>query len=247
MVVYSLNAAVIMCIQMRGDQNLVSRKRLPGKFQTDAVGFLIRLNFPRQKGLHILIEVSATGFAVKIFGCHEFFIRVLTEAVDTADILPSVFVNGFLLLHTVADTTAHGTRRLLALLDENNGCHRTSTSALYHRIGVGIQFVDRLIAPTDAVRRRVQIDHPDHALVGEHGELIEIAADTFQFMKNRLQFFNLIDCLTECRDAKVFTDAHAGTGGDLFNCFPFAVCHPKGLFSVSFATLFGQIMIISIL
>ena len=76
MVVYSLNTAVIMCIQMRGNQNLVSRKRLPGKFQTNAVGFLIGLNFPRQKGLHILIEVSAVGFAVKIFGCHEFFISV---------------------------------------------------------------------------------------------------------------------------------------------------------------------------
>ena len=165
MVVYSLNAAVVMCIQMRGDQNLVSRKRSPGKFQTDTVGFLIGLNFPRQKGLHILIEVSAAGFAVKIFGCHEFFIRVLTEAVDTADILPPVFVNGFLLLHAVTDTTAHGTRCLLALLDENNGCHRTSTSALYHRIGVGIQLVDCLIAPTDAVRRRGQIDRPHHALM----------------------------------------------------------------------------------
>ena len=76
MVVYSLNSTVVMCIQMRGDQNLISRKRLPGKFQADTVGFLIGLNFPRQKGLHILIEVSAAGFAVKIFGCHEFFISV---------------------------------------------------------------------------------------------------------------------------------------------------------------------------
>lgn len=165
MVVHTLNAAVVMCIQMRGDQNLVSRKRLPGKFQTDAVSFFVRPDFPRQKGLHILIEVSAAGFAVKIFGCHEFFIRVLSEAVDTADILPPVFVNGFLLLHAVADTTAHGTRCLLALLDENNGCHRTSTSALYHRIGVGIQLVDCLIAPTDAVSRRGQIDRPHHALM----------------------------------------------------------------------------------
>ena len=162
---YSLNAAVVMCIQMRGDQNLVSRKRLPGKFQTDTVGFLVGLDFPRRKGLHVLIEVSARCFAVKIFGCHEFFIRVPTEAVDTADILPPVFVNGFLLLHAVADTAAHGTRCLLALLDENNGCHRTSTSALYHRIGVGIQLVDCLIAPTDAVRRCGQIDRPHHALM----------------------------------------------------------------------------------
>ena len=127
MVVYSLNAAVVMCIRMRGNQNLVSRKRLPGKFQTDAVGFLIGLNFLRRKGLHILIEVSATGFAVKIFGCHELIIRVCSQAVDTAHILPPVFVNGFLLLHAVADTTAHGTRRLLALFDENNSCHRIGT------------------------------------------------------------------------------------------------------------------------
>ena len=239
MVVYSLNAAVVMCIQMRGDQNLVSWKRLPGKFQTDTVGFFVRLNFPRQKGLHILIEVSAAGFAVKIFGCHELFIRVLTEAVDTADILSSVFVNGFLLLHAVTDTAAHGTRRLLALLDENNGCHRTSASAPYHRIGVGIQLVDCLIAPTNAVRRCGQIDRPYNALMAKHGELIEISADAFQLMKDWLEFLYLVDRLSECRDAKVFTDAHAGTGGNLFNCFPFALCHPKGLFSVSFAT-FGR-------
>ena len=165
MVVHTLNTMVIVSVQMCCYQHLITRKRLPGKFQADTVGFLTGLNFPRQKGLHILIEVSATGFAVKIFGCHEFFIRVPTEAVDTADILPSVFVNGFLLLQAVADTAAHGTRCLLALLDENNGCHRTSTSALYHRIGVGIQPVDCLIAPTDAVRRCGQIDRPHHALM----------------------------------------------------------------------------------
>ena len=165
MVVYSLNAAVVMCIQMRGDQNLVSRKRLPGKLQSDAVGFFVRLDFTRRKGLHVLIEVSATGFAVKIFGCHKFFISVLTEAVDTADILPPVFVNGFLLLHAIVDTPTHGTWCLLALPNENNSCHRTSTSALYHCIGVGIQLVDCLIAPTDAVRCRGQIDRPYHALM----------------------------------------------------------------------------------
>ena len=165
MVVYSLNAAAVMCIQMRGDQNLVSRKRLHGKFQADTVGFLIGLNFPRQKGLHILIEVSAAGFAVKIFGCHEFFIRVLSEAVDTADILPSIGIHGFLLLHAIVDTPTHGTWCLLALPNENNSCHRTSTSALYHCIGVGIQPVDCLIAPTDAVSRRGQIDRPHHALM----------------------------------------------------------------------------------
>ena len=80
-------------------------------------------------------------------------------------LLPSVFVNGFLLLHAIVDAAAHGTRCLLALLDENNGCHRTSTSALYHCIGVGVQPVDCLIAPTDAVRCRGQIDRPHHALM----------------------------------------------------------------------------------
>ena len=165
MVVHTLNTMVIVSVQMCCYQHLITRKRLPGKFQTNAVGFLIGLNFPRQKGLHILIEVSAAGFAVKIFGCHEFFISVLTEAVDTADILPPVFVNGFLLLHAIVDTPTHGTWCLLALLDKNNGCHRTSTSALYHHIGVGIQPVDCLIAPTDAVSRRGQIDRPHHALM----------------------------------------------------------------------------------
>ena len=161
-------------------------------------------------------------------------------------ILPPVFVNGFLLLRAIVDATTHGAWCLFAFLDENNGCHRTSTSALYHRIGVGIQLVDCLIAPTDAVRRRGQIDRPYHALMAKHGELIEISADAFQLMKDRLEFLYLVDRLSECRDAKIFTDAHADTGGDLFNCFPFALCNPKGLFSVSFATLFGQIMIISI-
>ena len=114
MVVHTLNTMVIVSVQMCCYQHLITRKRLPGKFQADTVGFLTGLNFPRQKGLHILIEVSAAGFAVKIFGCHEFFIRVPTEAVDTADILPSVFVNGFLLLHAVADTAAHGTQCLFS-------------------------------------------------------------------------------------------------------------------------------------
>ena len=49
MVVDALCAVLVVGIQMRGDQNLVSRKRLPGKFQTDTVGFLIGLNFTWQK------------------------------------------------------------------------------------------------------------------------------------------------------------------------------------------------------
>ena len=76
MVVHTLNTMVIVSVQMCCYQHLITRKRLLGKLQTDAVCFLIGLNFPRQKGLHILIEVSARCFAVKIFGCHEFFISV---------------------------------------------------------------------------------------------------------------------------------------------------------------------------
>ena len=59
-------------------------------------------------------------------------------------------------------------------------------------------------------------------------------------MKDRLQFLYLIDRLAECRDTKVFAVSHAGLGGDFFNRLPLAIGHPKGLFSVSFATLFGQ-------
>ena len=81
-------------------------------------------------------------------------------------LLPPVFVNGFLLLHAIVDTPAHGTRRLLALLDENNGCHQLSTlSASDCAVRVGVQLVDRLIATTDAVRRCGQIDRPYHALM----------------------------------------------------------------------------------
>ena len=123
MVVDALCAVLVAGIQMCGDQNLVSRKGLRGKLQSDTVGFFVRLNFPRQKGLHILIEVSATGFAVKIFGCHEFFIRVPTEAVDPADILPPVCVHRFLLLHAVADASPHSTWGLLVLGDIKDRCH----------------------------------------------------------------------------------------------------------------------------
>ncbi|MDY3303174.1 MAG: hypothetical protein SOW78_02685 [Clostridia bacterium] len=47
----------------------------------------------------------------------------------------------------------------------NITCHRISTSAPYHRIGVGVQPVDCLIAPTDAVGGGGQIDRPHHALM----------------------------------------------------------------------------------
>ena len=76
MVVHALNTMVIVSVQMRCYQYLITRKRLLSKLQTDAVGFFVRPDFPRCKGLHVLIEVSARCFAVKIFGCHEFFIRV---------------------------------------------------------------------------------------------------------------------------------------------------------------------------
>lgn len=97
-------------------------------------------------------------------------------------VLPPVFVNGFLLLHAVADTAAHGTRCLLALLNENNGCHRTSTSALYHRIGVGIQLVD-------------------HTGGTWHGELTIIICSQklFQFL-DRLQTENSFDAFDTVKD-----------------------------------------------
>ena len=123
MIVDALCAVLVVGIQMRGDQNLVARKGLPGKLQSDAVGFLIELNFPRTEGLDVLVEVSATGFAVKIFGCHELIIRVCSQAVDTAHILPPVFVNGFLLLHAVADASPHGGWGLLVFGDIKNRCH----------------------------------------------------------------------------------------------------------------------------
>ena len=76
--------------------------------------------------------------------------------------------------------------------------------------------------------------------MAEHGELVEISADAFQLMKDRFEFLYLVDRLSECRDAKVFSVSHAGLCGDFFNGIPLAIGHPKGLFSVSFATLFGQ-------
>lgn len=76
MVVHALNTMVVVCIQMRCYQHLITRKRLPGKFQTDAVSFIIRLDLTWRKGLHILIEIDSRCFAIKIFGCHELVISV---------------------------------------------------------------------------------------------------------------------------------------------------------------------------
>ena len=76
--------------------------------------------------------------------------------------------------------------------------------------------------------------------MAKHGELIEISADAFQLMEDRLEFLYLVDRLSERRDSKVFATTHAGFGGDPLNGIPLAIGHPKRLFSVSFATLFGQ-------
>ena len=115
------------------------------------------------------------------------------------------------------------------------------------RIGVGIQPVNRCIAPPDAIGCGSQVDCSDDTLMRQHRELIEIPTDALQLVEHRFQFFDLIDRFSERRDAEVFSDAHPSFGGDLFNCFPFAVADPKGFLSVAFATLFGQIIIISIL
>ena len=76
MVVHTLNTMVIVSVQMRCYQHLITRKRLLGKLKTDAVGFFIRPDFPRRKGLHILIKIDTRCFAVKIFGRHELVISV---------------------------------------------------------------------------------------------------------------------------------------------------------------------------
>ena len=123
MVVDALCAVLVAGIQMCGDQNLVSRKRLPGKFQTDAVGFFVRPDFARTEGLDILVEVDPGCLAVQILRCHKFLISVLTEAVNPADILPPVCVHGFLLLHAVADASPHSAWGLLVLGDIKDRCH----------------------------------------------------------------------------------------------------------------------------
>ncbi len=123
MVVDALCAVLVAGIQMRGDQNLVSRKGLPGKLQSDAVGFFVRPDFPRTEGLDILVEVDTGCLAVQILRCHKFFISVLTEAVNPADILPPVRVHRFLLLHTIADARPHRARRLLVFRDIKDCCH----------------------------------------------------------------------------------------------------------------------------
>ena len=123
MVVDALCAAVIMCIQMRGDQNLVSRKGLLGKVQTDAVSFFIRPDFPRAEGLDILVEVDAGCLAVQILRCHKFLVSMSAEAVDPADILPPVCVHRFLLLHAIADARPHSAWGLLVFGDIKNRCH----------------------------------------------------------------------------------------------------------------------------
>ena len=40
--------------------------------------------------------------------------------------------------------------------------------------------------------------------MAQHGELIEISADAFQLMKDWFEFLDLVDCLSERRDAQVF-------------------------------------------
>lgn len=95
------------------------------------------------------------------------------------------------------------------------------------------------MAPPDTVGGSGQVDRPDHALMRQQRELIEIPTDALQLVKHRFQFFDLVDRFAERRDAEVFSDAHSGFGGDSFNRVPFAVTDPKGFLSVAFAT-FGH-------
>ena len=123
MVVDALCAVLVIGIQMRGDQNLVSRKGLLGKLHSDAVSFFVRPDFARTEGLDVLVEVDPGCLAVQILRCHKFFVSMSTEAVDPADILPPVCVHRFLLLHAIADARPHGARRLLVFGDIKDRCH----------------------------------------------------------------------------------------------------------------------------
>ncbi len=123
MVVDALCAVLIVGIQMRGDQNLVSRKGLPGKVQTDAMGFFVRPDFARTEGLDILVEVDTGCLAVQILRCHKFLVSMSAKAVDPADILPPVRVHRFLLLHAIADARPHRAWGLLVFGDIKDRCH----------------------------------------------------------------------------------------------------------------------------
>ena len=123
MIVDALCAVLVVGIQMRGDQNLISRKGLRGKFQTDAIGFFVRPDFARTEGLDVLVEVDPGCLAVQILRCHKFLVSMNAKAVDPADILPPVCVHRFLLLHAVTDTSPHRARRLLVFRDIKNCCH----------------------------------------------------------------------------------------------------------------------------
>ncbi len=123
MVVDALCAVLVVGIQMRGDQNLVSRKGLLGKLQADAVGFFVRPDFARTEGLDVLVEVDPGCLAVQILCCHKFFVSMSAEAVDPADILPTVCVHRFLLLYAIADARPHGAWGLLVFGDIKDRCH----------------------------------------------------------------------------------------------------------------------------
>ena len=123
MVVDALCTVLVISIQMRGDQNLVFRKGLLGKFQTDAVSFFIRPDFTRSKGLDVLVEVDPGCLAVQMLRCHKFLVSMSAKAVDPADILPPVCIHRFLLLHAIADTSPHGTWGLLVFGDIKDRCH----------------------------------------------------------------------------------------------------------------------------
>ena len=53
------------------------------------------------------------------------------------------------------------------------------------------------IAPTDAIGCGGQVDRPDHALMHQQRELIEIPIDALQLVEHRFQFFDLVDRFTE--------------------------------------------------
>lgn len=91
-------------------------------------------------------------------------------------------------------------------------------TASYDAVRAGTELVYCLIASPDGIGCCGQVYHVDHALMAQHGELIEISADAFQLMKDWFEFLDLVDCLSERRDAQVFAVSHAGLSGDALLC-----------------------------
>ncbi len=154
MIMNTLNAIVIFGIQMRCHQHLIAGKGLFGEGKTDVVCFVIGTDLSGYKGLHILIKINAIRLSIEIFSSHELVICVLTEAVYTAYILPTVLINRLLFLYTIVDAPTHCTWGLFAFFDKNHRCHRLPLAASDNGIRAGVELIDRLIATPDSIYGR---------------------------------------------------------------------------------------------